>query len=95
MKYDNQGDLSIISVEIRKPEVTSVTIPSVKKLFEVKHLPHVGHVTERILRVDFLLTRTGGAVMKNLAMRPLLEAILPGCAARNKLYFFPFFRSMA
>ena len=42
-----------------------------------------------------MLARTGGAVMKNLAIFPFLEAMVPGCEARNRLYFLPFFRSMA
>ena len=30
------------------------------------HLPQLGQVTARIFLMDFLLERTGGAVMKNL-----------------------------
>ena len=51
---------------------------------EMMNLPQVGQVTSIIFLVDFLLEKTGGAVIKNLAILPFLEDIMPGWAARNK-----------
>ena len=43
-----------------------------------KDLPHLGHVTEVIFLVDFLLDRIGGDVITYLAIFPFSDLIVPG-----------------